>query len=386
MNQKTSTYLPPEITINILSRLPVRTVITCKLVCKSWLELLETHEFAKSHLSKSVPGLVVYQYDNYIKTFEFEDDELDLERHGLHYNQVTKLDRRAFITSPHAAIGIQGSSNGCLFLREINTQPNALYICNPTTREYIELPNEGFVYRYPTMVTYGFGVSKITGQYKVVNVYHECERDPHMQVLLRIPKSFCRVYTLGTGKWRSVSPSAPLVYNCRSIGAFLNGNLHWLISDLTGSSWISCFDLETEIFSTFLPPPPLRSSGGFLGGLVNLGGDLCLCDNSSDDEIVIWLMKEYGDEKSWKKEFVISKRPDFDGESYEVVYPIKVFKDGDILMSWQDFHLFYYSNKTRTVGIIDMLEFGNSGIDSMLYTSSFLSLESCFPMENVRSF
>ncbi|KAI3464426.1 hypothetical protein Pfo_021089 [Paulownia fortunei] len=389
MNQEFLKNLPSEIVIDILSRLPVRTITSCKCVCKSWLGLLETREFAKSHLSKSVPGLVVYHsemHSDLFQIFEFEDAP-NLEHHELHYNPVTKFDLTAFISPPHTAIGIQGSADGLLFLREINTQPNVLYICNPITRDYIELPSpEESVYHYPTIVTYGFGVSKMTGQHKVVRIFHECIRDPDTHRLLRIPKSVCQVYTLGTGSWRSIAPGVPLEYNCRSIGAFLNGNLHWLVSDLKGSLWISCFDLETELFSTFSPPLPLPGSGRFLGGLFVLGDYLCLCDNTSGDEIVIWLMKEYGVEKSWKKEYVISKIPHLAGESYEVVNPMKVFRDGDILMSWEDYFRFYYSNKTKTTQKIDMFELHTSGsIDSMLYTSSFLSLKS-FPVENVSSF
>ncbi|KAK6114753.1 hypothetical protein DH2020_007022 [Rehmannia glutinosa] len=381
------TNLPSEIIIDILSRLPIKTIRACKCVCKSWLELLETHEFANSHLSKSVPGLVIHQsemWSELIQIFEFED-EPDIEHHELHYNPVTEIDLNAFINPSHRSIGIEGSANGLLFLREINTQPNVFYICNPITRECLELQSqEKFVYSYPTIVTYGFGVSKITGQHKVVRIFHECVRHPDTHALLRIPKSECHVYTLGTGSWRKFSCNATFEYNCRSIGAFMNGNLHWLVSDLKGCHWISCFDLETEVFSKF--SLPFQKSGGFLAGLFVLGDCLCLCDNTSDDEIVIWLMKEYGDEKSWRKEYVISKVPDFAGESYEVVRPMKVFGDGDILMAWQDFHLFYYSSKAKTLAGINMFELRTPGrVDSMLHTSSFVSLKN-FTMENVISF
>lgn len=56
---------------------------------------------------------------------------------------------------------------------------------------------------------------------------------------------------------------------------------------------------------------------------------LCICDNTAGDKIIIRIMKVYGVEQSWNKEFVIHKGPDHAGESYEVVFPIKVFKDGD---------------------------------------------------------
>ncbi|KAL0326281.1 UNVERIFIED_CONTAM: putative F-box protein [Sesamum radiatum] len=281
MNQEFFTYLPSELIINILSRLPLRTIISCKCVCKSWLNLLDTPEFAKSHLSISVPGLILYEsrgHLEYLEVFEFED-ELDLEAHELHYNPVTEISSREFIN------------------------------------EDILLPTPGTIWHYPTIVSYGFGASKTSGQHKVVRIYHECRRDTNTHKLLGIPKSECWVYTLGTGSWRTISPGPKLEYNCRSIGAFLNGSLHWLVTDLEGSNRISCLDLETEVFSTFAPPPALPGSRRFLWGLMVLGDHLCICDNSSDDEIVIWLMKEYGVEKSWTKEFVISKLPDYAGNA-----------------------------------------------------------------------
>ncbi|KAG8378371.1 hypothetical protein BUALT_Bualt08G0130500 [Buddleja alternifolia] len=387
MNQEFFTNLPSEIIINILSRLPIRNIIISKCVCKPWLNLLETPEFAKSHLSKSVPGLVVYREmaTGIFNILEFEES-LELENHELHYNPVVELDRRAFSSLPYGCIGIQGSANGLLLLREFNTQPNALYVCNPITREYIELPSPKWMAcSYPTIVTYGFGVSKMSGEYKVVRIYHECIRDPSTHALMSIPKSEYQIYTLGTGSWRRIILGDCFEYNCRSSGVFLNGNLHWLVADLKDSSLISCLNLETELFSSFCTPTlPERSR--FLGGIVVLGDCLCLCDNTSENEIVIWVMKEYGVETSWTKEFVISKIPDFAGESHEVVSPLKVFRDGDILMWWEDFSLFYYCNKSKTARKLDMFEQETCWrLDAMLHTSSFVSLKS-FVIENVNSF
>ncbi|KAG8378375.1 hypothetical protein BUALT_Bualt08G0131000 [Buddleja alternifolia] len=71
--------------------------------------------------------------------------------------------------------------------------------------------------------------------------------------------------------------------------------------------------------------PTLPKGRRSLGGIAVFGDCLCLCDNTSHDDIVIWVMKEYGVEKSWKKKFVISKSPNLAGESEEYVYPSKFF-------------------------------------------------------------
>ncbi|KAG8379402.1 hypothetical protein BUALT_Bualt07G0084800 [Buddleja alternifolia] len=235
--------------------------------------------------------------------FRFEEAVKELKHHELRYNRITQFDRRSLISLPHAGIGIEGSTNGFLFLSKINTQPNALYICNPITRDYIQLPHpERSIHYYPTVVTYEFGILNVS------------------------------------------------------------------------------FDLETEFFRTFSPPSPrLPESRRFLGVLVVLEDCLCLCDNTCDDETVVWMMKE----DCWRKEFVINKLVNLASPFYEVVYPLKVFRDVDALMRWGDYYLFYCFGENRTATEISTIELPGPGhIEAMLHTSSFVSLK-CFGVKNV---
>ena len=130
-----------------------------------------------------------------------------------------------------------------------------------------------------------------------------------------------------------------------SFGVFLNGYIHWLVVDPKAPSKISFFDLETERFSTFSHPP--LTKGGYVGSLSVLEGRLCLCDNSSEGKIVIWVMREYGVAKSWTKEYVINKDAKLCGD-YVLVSPIKVFKNGGILMKCDESLLFYYNGKMKS--------------------------------------
>lgn len=98
-------------------------------------------------------------------------------------------------------------------------------------------------------------------------------------------------------------------------------------------------------------------------------------------------MKEYGDEKSWSKEYVMEKDQTFESDDFccccggyrEVVYPIKVFRDGDILMAYSDECTIDYSNKTKAIAQTDIFglgdEFDFGGMEAMLHTSSLLAYE-----------
>lgn len=378
--------LPSEITTDIFSRLPVRTIITCKCVCKKWLELISSPEFAKTHLSKPIPGLIVYLTQGVeilCRIFEFED-VVGLQHHNLHYKPFMKFDPKILPSSPKGNIHINCSVNGLLCLQDYGNELDTLYICNPCTREYISLPGlEGAYAQYPNVVTYGIGISTLSCQYKVVRIFHEPVASSGIG--FSGLKLECMIYTLGTGSWRNVQPNLVYDYNLRSsTGVFLSGSLHWLVADGTGPDLISCFDLETEMFKPFLPPYP----GYFFSGstLSVVGECLCICDFGDDDEIVIWIMKEYGVEGSWMKEFVINKHPDLDFLTYESVYTLKVFEDGDILMSWDDGCLFYHCQKTESNPEIDLFERGANGCNGgLVHTPSFVSLRS-FSLESVSLF
>ncbi|XP_047959752.1 F-box/kelch-repeat protein At3g23880-like [Salvia hispanica] len=351
--------LPLEIAINILSRLPLRAVVRSKCVCKSWLKLLDTREFVKLHLSKSVPGMAVVQScveTNLYEIFEFED-KLDLEHH---HSLVTKC------VFPHAS-RIQGSATGLLFLT--GDQPCHLYVCNPITRRFIKLrPYLDSLHSSSDEVAYGFGVTKTTGQYKVVRIVYDYDFGTEDSPNIRLTKSHCEVYTLGTRTWRSIIPAALVLFN--TIGIFFNGNLYWLVADPTQ---ICCFDLETELFSTFFHPPLVNP--GSLGSLSALVGSLCLCDNSFEEKIIIWVMEEYGVDTSWRMKYVINKDRYVCGD-YMIVSPIKIFEDGDILMEYEEYLLFYYSDKTKTIRKIEMFEACSGNhfrVNAILHTPSFLS-------------
>ncbi|KAH6826256.1 hypothetical protein C2S53_001693 [Perilla frutescens var. hirtella] len=375
MGQNFFTYLPSEIIVNILSRLPIRSIIRCKHVCKSWLDLLVTPEFVRSHISKSVPGLVVFVRNPQIKPYKFVEfvDELDPNFDEHRWNAVFNFNLPFHVP-------VHSEANGLLFLWE----PDFLIICNPITRDYITFPfpldNSSVL-----LESYGFGVSRISGQYKVVGMFFKKEIDTPQQA--EVSRSECLVYSVGTGSWRRIASAALLDYEFKyDTGAFLNGNLHWLAHarDLNGySERISCFVLETELFSTCSPPP--RDDPRGFRNLSVLGGCLCLCDNlgcefPSEYDIAIWLMKEYGDEKSWTKEYVICKM--FHADFLVFLCPIKVFEDGDILMEIGIQRLVYYSNKTETIREVDV---SGSDCTAISYTPSFVSLKT-IAMENVVSF
>ena len=99
---------------------------------------------------------------------------------------------------------------------------------------------------------------------------------------------------------------------------------------------------------------------------------LCFC-YTWGHEIVVWLMKEYQVEKSWTIEYKLSTFDFYVNRAW--VYPIKVFKDGDILTLlklWQHW-LSYYSNKTTTQPVSIMFNDVDYPSFAMIFTPSLFS-------------
>ncbi|KAG6436011.1 hypothetical protein SASPL_100892 [Salvia splendens] len=362
--------LPSHLIIDILSRLPAKSLLRCKSVCKHWLHLTSDSYLAKLHLARSKPGVAIHQSEpskNLLRLADFDDFHLP----------TAEIDLQSLSHSPE--IAVEGSVKGLLLLRDANYKHEALYVCNPLRREYIELAAPKQVVRYPSVVTHGFGVSKGSDEFKVVRIYQEREMDPRSGSCLRIPNSECHVYTLGTGEWRPVG-DAPFAYDGRLIGQFFRDNLHWLVEDLNGQELICRFDLQSESFHPFPAPFPGRK---LLGSVGVLDDCLCLCDNTSNFEVDIWVMKEYGVGKSWSKRFVIRKMPELIGPSFEIVRVLKVLGDGNILLVWADYCVLNYCSKSEVTQEVDMVQSrGPNSVEAMHYVPSLMTLNT-FVMEKV---
>lgn len=186
----------------------------------------------------------------------------------------------------------------------------------------------------------GFGVSK-SGTYKIVGV----NEYKHMYL----------AYTVGTGQLKSIPIKTQLendmqleaMYDTQIEAILVNGNLHWLVYDYNitlslHNLRVTCIDLETELFASFSSPDRMASMSCTIS---LLGGRLCFTKDT--DEIEIWCMKEYGNDKSWTKDYVI-KKPLY-RSNFSKFDPILSFEDGGILLTLDQFaRQFYYVNSTKT--------------------------------------
>ena len=334
--------LPQEMMSEILGRLPIRSIITCMCVCKTWRHLIEVGE-----LYTRKPAIAfAHEREGYTICDAAFKPHLGIWLPSSH--------------TLHAASGctiLLDSANGLLFVWD--TCGEVPVVCNPMTREYAMLPP-----MRGCSGIFGFGMSKISGQYKIL--YGDIYSSWH-------------VYTLGReGSWRRMEVVAPRTCGIGS-APFLNGNLHWLASDLEGNLLLSRFNLETELFTSFpLPIPHLHERLIDKYELHVLDGKLWLCD-ISDNLYVIWKMNDYGDTNSWIREYTL---PDI----YGLVSPLSVLANGDLIFRAPSSNkLLIYSKNTKSVVAYSRhqpYQFYSSNIT--FYTPSFRSLTT-MGIQNVKS-
>ncbi|KAJ0801416.1 putative F-box domain-containing protein [Helianthus annuus] len=183
--------LPENLILDVLSRLPVKTIIRCKCVCKEWRDLVSDPYFVRLHLSRSGEALLIRKPERAVSLdwveMEHEDD------YHLHPVKSIKL-----------CYGLPlflfpGSVNGLICCYRSYSSITVVYILNPVLEEYMILPK---LQLENVIFTCGFGVSA-AGEYKVI-LYNGSLR--FVQKKGYVIQNNILVHTIGTNQWRVLGP------------------------------------------------------------------------------------------------------------------------------------------------------------------------------------
>ncbi|KAI9127309.1 hypothetical protein K1719_001868 [Acacia pycnantha] len=158
-------YMPQEISINILKKLPVKSLIRFHAVCKDWKDLFKTPHFMAEyyHHSAHENPLLIFH------AFGFSCNPRHLSSLCLLRYKMERFEVEGIPTDPLRCVrGIIGSSNGLLCV--IGSRPSVLLL-NPATREVRQVPRttiNGCIY---DIVGWGFGYSPVVRDYKIVRIH-----------------------------------------------------------------------------------------------------------------------------------------------------------------------------------------------------------------------
>ncbi|WCJ18632.1 hypothetical protein M5689_000967 [Euphorbia peplus] len=387
------TDLPSHILAAILCRLLIKEIAACKCLCKSLYAKISNPDFGRSEILPIVRTVVETNVSRKFYPLEFDQEgrsmkmflypapgcnsEFEHLHVNMEFNTKLKIPVRNFPMVSSDAVEeitlnpkdhgykVVNSCNGFICLSEPSCGKPVI-VCNPYTGEFISLPQLTNVAGYE-YIDCGFGYSTKTNQYKVVRIF-ELDSPPERDSIDRL----AQVHILGTSSWKNIESDACSGYTL-TFPTYLNGSVHWFCHREEKLSQMVSFDCEKECFLPF-SLPPLEEPNKVNVGMGVLEGCLCICDSSSLTSIFVWLMKNYGPEKSWTQLFKIDMRRS-DCLLYGLYQPIKYLNNGALLMfNYPRSVLLYYDPKKRD---LLPLEFSPKGSkqEIVLHTPSFSSFK-----------
>ncbi|KAF9598252.1 hypothetical protein IFM89_026083 [Coptis chinensis] len=253
--------LPHELVVEILTRLPAKSLIKFRCICKQWCKLTYDLTFTKLHLSRSI------------------------ERHDVNLlANLTEYYAKEILVG--SDITLFRYSNSHIY----SVEGSLVCLLNPCTNEYKIVTFEN-VSSFQSNAVYGFGYD------------HTSEGEDYK--LVCFVNSEVSVYSLNDVSCAKFSNVTYRVWE--DSGIFLNGAVHWIGNDREKNLLfrVISYNIVDKVFHEFLGPVSVEESGMKLGVL---GGELCvLCCYYHDDIINLWVMKNYGLSDSWMKLFSMEK-------------------------------------------------------------------------------
>ncbi|CAL5442262.1 unnamed protein product [Camellia sinensis] len=280
-----SDFLSDEIVVEILQRLPTKTLIQFRSVSKSWYSLITNPNFINTHLSFSLTSNTYKSsYDNLLMIVRqcLCDLHTRTEHCTLYIdsNESFEVYKRFVIPIKSCHLITFGYAKGlfCFF------EQDRFLLWNPSIRKFMAMAK-------PTIKTsfnHGFGFDPQNNDYKMV----------------RIAKN----YSTKEEPTTPIEPVGITICDTVRFAVYLEGAVHFAVNmKQSNDPLILSFDLSDEVFQTMLLPdsivgPRTQIGISVFGELLSL---LCYEHTAGIKSCSIWIMKEYSVVDSLYKQFKI---------------------------------------------------------------------------------
>lgn len=289
--KRMSDYLPEELWVQVLVRLPIDSIVRCRGVSNAWNSLIKSQHFIAAQLRfkrrDETQNSCLLVRDCIAPREEYYEFYHDDER---------SLDKFAGLRCPFPVRGIHfevvGTCNGLLCLYDEDRKGNCnLFLWNPLLRKSVWLPSPNLQNsRENLRPSLGFGVDPVTNDYKVVRV-----------VNLKDGGCLVEIFRLSSNSWENDSDGTVAKFDfLKPEQAFLDGMVYWIGRSYKFGNKIVSFDLSTERFEEMELPESLASKST---SLYNASVDIYMGSLAvvvaAKSEYCIWILKE---KESWEKQ------------------------------------------------------------------------------------
>ncbi|CAH1414312.1 unnamed protein product [Lactuca virosa] len=337
-----------ELMVEILTRLPPKSLLRFRSVSKSIRACIDSPGFIRKHTCRS-PQRLVLIHVLYNKYLQENGDALFCTLHAQDQLPLPLCGGYIGITPlqyPRRKASLIGFCNGIFLL--FGYENGVISLWNPSIKRLLTLP--ACPRRLIYGLGYGLGFDPMTDDNKVVSI----PANGNTRIL---ESSF--VYATKTGAWHPIDSRMPLYSRVLSRACYLNGVLHWVVGCCFPDSediqfhYIMTFDLSTHVFGIIDLPKPswlTQQLQIIQGSLAVLSG------NDSDVDTWIWVRNRrdaYAD-SSWS---LVLKSETIKAEK-GVRKALELTNNGDLLLDafWEGFRV--YSPKTGA--LLTLMEFNHT--------------------------
>ncbi|KAM4092751.1 hypothetical protein ACJW30_06G063400 [Castanea mollissima] len=367
---------PPEILTFVLIRLPIKSIITCTAVSKTWKSIIQNTSFISIHLhhSKNKHPLLLFRLPP--SEHRISNKELYALYCDSNNNNPDLYEHTRFDFPQGGSFRVVGTCNGLVCF--VMNFTDRFFFWNPLVRKLVTLPTPSVGLR--TLRFYnpsiGFGFDSKTNDYKVVRIVSASESESS-----KVPK--VEVYSLATAQWKVVAAVPPVgtafADKCDP-HAFVNGALHCVVSknniDNEILNFILVFDLGDEVFREIAMPKPLDNPENLVGVGVSVSAyrnSLALIQRGdSIGRVDIWVMKWYDVASSWTKMF--STLADQGGFLPRL---IGFKKTGEVLLEMHRGHFVSRDLETKQIKDLRTVEDKSTFVDSYVESLVLLDKPNC---------
>ncbi|GAV61055.1 FBA_1 domain-containing protein [Cephalotus follicularis] len=331
--------LNKDLTIDILSRLPVKSLTRFRCVRKSWYTLFSNPIFIFKHLNQSKNDASLFIKHRCCIT---QKHVICLVSSSDSFDVLSSFEVPSEMYSKF--MRIVGSCNGLLCITHdgVSNFDSPVFLWNPATREFRDLPK--CIIETAHMpgervcgVVYGFGYNPIIDDYKLVRIVYSYYFD---RLYSRV-----EVFQLGDCFWREIN-----AINCRiyeSSCTMANGILHWIAhgGGVNDCELVVSFDMGDEVFRQIILPDFDFVGNGICMRLAVFKESLSLITytyRGRDKWFDIWVKNENSAKEVWTKQLTI-------GPVFGVERPLGCGMWGEVFMEKSKGRLVWYDPTTQEI-------------------------------------
>ncbi|OIT39252.1 PREDICTED: F-box/kelch-repeat protein At3g23880-like [Nicotiana attenuata] len=313
-------FLPRDIVIEILLRLPVKSLLRFKSVSKPFCSLIKNPNFISKHIGKTTqekpPHLLIM--GRHHKTLEVKVRLIHSLTKPSHIPPL-HFDVPFGLTSEKTRI--VGSANGLICLNLVNHNGVAIVIWNPATKTFKPVTRSPYVSTLCklSVTDLGFGYHPGNDDYMVVRL---------LNVATSRRKYEVEVYTLSTNSWRKIASDGRVLlvilpfWKPMAPGmVVVKGVIYWVGVEVRNEEMCSVVvSLEMSSDELNFISPPIEHHGIVVDlreaitlRLFNLNESLALIYSENLEKVDIWmnagfdiwLLNENDVERTWSRRFKV---------------------------------------------------------------------------------